>query len=137
MEAKSCVRFNPQTGEVEIMGSEKFIKTMLNKIQEISGVQTGITKESVWPTRKAKKKSKPEAMPYTDVRKLLKVQKKAPEITMFDKVVGIIQASSGVTTSELKKQTGFTEKQIWSIIYRAAKMGKIRIAKKGIYESAA
>lgn len=51
-------------------------------------------------------------------------------------VVAIIQASKGITTAELKKQTGLTEKQIWGITYRAAKLGKIKKSIRGIYDAA-
>lgn len=35
MKENSCIRLNPTTREAEIGGSEAFVKTMFNKIQEI------------------------------------------------------------------------------------------------------
>ena len=43
----------------------------------------------------------------------------------MDTVVSLVSGSEGgITTSALKEKTGLTERQIWSIVYRAAEEGK-------------
>jgi uncharacterized membrane protein len=39
----------------------------------------------------------------------------------------------GISTETLKQKTGLSELQIWSIVNRAAKEGKIKKLKRGLY----
>ncbi len=131
MKENSRIRFNPTTKEVEIEGSEKFIKTYFNKIQELmSGIPTVVTR--------AKRIREEETLPLRVVKRVRR-GKVATEgkRTMFDRVVGLIYRSKGITTGELKEKTGLTEKQIWSITYRAEKLGRIKRGKRGVYEPVA
>jgi predicted transcriptional regulator of viral defense system len=49
-------------------------------------------------------------------------------------ILGLIQGSAeGISTVELKEKTGLAESQIWSIVNRTAKAGKIRKVKRGVY----
>jgi hypothetical protein len=64
-------------------------------------------------------------------------KKKAARITDTDKVLNIIKRSKkGVDTATLVKKTGFNEKKIRNIVFRASKQGKIKRAEKGIYVGA-
>ena len=110
------IRFNPITKEIEVAGTEKFVRTYFNKLQAmISGLEektTGV---------------KPEA-------KVGKKTKTAKKVTNIEKVVTLIQGSKeGISTAELKKKTRLTERQIWSIVNRASKEGKIKKVKRGVY----
>ena len=59
------------------------------------------------------------------------------KINNMASVVELIQVSTeGISTSELKEKTGLNERQIWSIVNRASKEGKIRKAKRGLYSAA-
>jgi predicted transcriptional regulator of viral defense system len=40
-------------------------------------------------------------------------------------------------TAELKEKTGLKDSQIWSIVTRTAKAGKIRKVKRGVYGAVA
>ena len=66
-----------------------------------------------------------------------KATKKAPGekgITNIATVVGLVQASTeGISTTELKEKTGLAERQIWGIVNRASKEGKIKKMKRGLY----
>jgi hypothetical protein len=42
-------------------------------------------------------------------------------------------APNGISTAELKEKTGLAERQIWNIINRATKLGKIRTVQRGLY----
>ena len=144
--ASSYLRFNPDTKEIEIEGSQEFIKTYFDKIQQMLAQTSGEVKKEPAPeavitlsaeNKIVEKKAKVE-IPAT--KKVVKVARKkavakgSQELSQFDKVVGLIQKSpKGITTSEITDKTGLTARQIWGITYRAAKAGKIKIAKKGVY----
>jgi DNA invertase Pin-like site-specific DNA recombinase len=141
MKKKSRIRFNPVTKEIEVAGTEKFVKTYFGKLQAmILGA----------PAKKSGKK--PKAEKAVSVKKAKKVAKKKPKVkkviptpkapkapaekkvTNIDTVVGLIQGSTeGISTAELKTKTGLNESQIWSIVNRTAKAGKIRKVKRGVY----
>jgi predicted transcriptional regulator of viral defense system len=42
-------------------------------------------------------------------------------------------APEGISMVELKEKTGLAERQIWSIVNRASKAGKIKKVKRGVY----
>jgi uncharacterized membrane protein len=49
-------------------------------------------------------------------------------------VLGIIRSSKGeVTTAQIKKKTGFSNKKIYDIISRAKKQGKVKTVARGVY----
>ena len=114
METKSRIKFNPATREIEVEGSESFVKTYFNKIQKLLSVKE--------ETEKVAKSTRPRKAPL----------KKRGDI--FDAVIAVIRDSKeGVNTVTLKNKTGLTGQQIRSVVYRAEKMGRIRRAKRGIY----
>ena len=130
MEERSRIRFNPATKEIEIEGSEKFVRTYFGKVQMLLSAPVG------------SKDGKPKPPKTRPAGKPKKVEKKtgpksAPKKTLMDTVVGLICGSKeGITTTALKEKTGLAERQIWSIIYRAEKRGKIKKTKRGIYVAA-
>jgi len=89
------------------------------------------------PAKKAKKK--PKATKAGPVKKVSKPTKKkfvGKKITNMASVVELIQASAeGISTSELKGKTGLLQRQIWSIVNRASKEGKIQKTKRGLYSA--
>ena len=132
MKNNSRIRFNPVTKEIEVEGTEQFVKTYFGKLQAmISGVAE----------KKAAIKKEPKAAKVRPQKKTKKAAKKKPggkRVTNIDSVLGLIQGSAdGISTTELKKQTGLSERQIWSIVDRAAKVGKIRKIKRGSYAAVA
>jgi len=148
MKNNSRIRFNPVTKEIEIEGAEEFVKTYFGKLQAmISGAaeeKAAIKNErkpvKVAPVKADKKKLKAgKARPQ---KKAMKVAKKEPgikRVTKIDMIVGLIQGSTeeGISTAELKEKTGLAESQIWNIVNRAAKAGKIRKMKRGLYGAVA
>jgi hypothetical protein len=140
MNEQSRIRFNPVTKEIEIEGSEAFVKTYFNKLQAMmSGVTEKITEDPkgarTLPANKGKSEPK-EARPHP-ARKAGKVAQAEPgkkKVTHIAAIVGLVQANAdGISTSTLKEKTGLAERQIWSIVDRAAKEGKIRKIKRGLY----
>jgi len=154
MKDKSRIRFNPGTKEIEIEGSEEFVKTYFGKLQGmISGDPEKIVKEpktvKVRPVKKTKKepkakavrarppKKEPKEAKPRPTKKTVKAAKKAPgikSVTNIDRIVGLIQGSvEGISTGALKEKTGLAESQIWNIVNRASKLGRIRKMKRGVY----
>ena len=110
MAENSRIRFNPVTKEIEVEGSETFVKTYFDKLQ---AMMSGI------PEKKAAKKEPGEK-----------------RVSNIDKVVELVQGSAeGISTTDLQEKTGLVERQIWSIVTRAAKLGKIKKVKRGVYSA--
>ncbi len=130
MKEKSRIRFNPVTGEIEVEGSEAFVKTYFQKLQRLLS-QPPESKEEKKPRAKAgaaRKSKKAKAKPG---------KKRAGKETQMDAVVSLVRgAEGGITTSALKEKTGLTERQIWSVVYRAEKQGVIKKTKRGLYVAA-
>jgi hypothetical protein len=64
-------------------------------------------------------------------------KKKATKATATDQVLKIINRSKkGVDVATLKKKTGFEDKKLRNIIFRANKEGKIQRAERGLYSGA-
>ena len=140
MKTESRIRFNPGTKEIEIEGSEEFVKAYFNKLQNmISAAPSETVEESkaikVRPAKKAKKE--PKAVKPFPAKKVKRTAKKEPgvkKITNIDAVVTLIQSSAeGISTAELKEKTGLADSQIWNIVNRAYKLGKIKKVKRGVY----
>ena len=137
MKTDARIRFNPVTKEIEIEGSEEFVKAYFNKIQKmISGAPSKTVREpkavKISPAKKAIKE--PKAVKPFSTKKVKKVAKK---VTNIDKVIGLIQGSTeGISTAELKEKTGLAESQIWNIVNSASKAGKIKKIKRGVYGAA-
>jgi len=84
-------------------------------------------------------KSQPAKKPKSKIvrakiTKKAPVKKKSKTLTDTDKVINIIKKSKkGVAVSVLRKKTGFGDKKISNIVFRATKNGKIKKAGIGIY----
>ena len=64
-------------------------------------------------------------------------KKAADQVTAFDTVVQIVAGSKqGVNTSQIKEKTGFDDKKIANIIYKAKNRKLIKSVSKGIYSKA-
>ena len=140
----SYLRFNPDTREIELEGSEKFIKTYFDKLQQmLPPFSDEVKKEPAAVTVLPVKKTRVKAIVKAEIpapKKVVKVTskkaatRKPKKVSLIDKVVGLVQESeTGITTDELKDKTGMTPKQIWSITSRAVKLKKIRTTKRGVY----
>ena len=61
-------------------------------------------------------------------------KKASDQATAFDTVVRIVaESKEGVNTSQIKEQTGFDDKKIANIIYKAKNRKLIKSVSKGIY----
>jgi len=143
MKENSRIRFNPTTQEIEIEGSETFVKTYFDKLQAmLSGArQAGAEGSKAAKAAPARTRDRePEAGGAAPPEKGKgSAQKEAGEkrVTQIDRVVGLIRESAGgISTTELKEKTGLVENQIWSIVNRAAKLGRVKKLKRGVYGAA-
>ena len=60
--------------------------------------------------------------------------KKGVQVTATDQILKIIkQSKKGVDVSTLKKKTGFDDKKVRNIVFRAAKEGRIIKSGRGVY----
>ena len=60
--------------------------------------------------------------------------RKTPQITATDQILKIIKRSKkGVDVPTLKKKTGFDDKKVRNIVFRASKEGRIKKSGRGIY----
>ncbi|MHB9096680.1 MAG: hypothetical protein ACYC5X_02540 [Syntrophales bacterium] len=128
MKEKSRIRFNPVTSEIEVEGSEAFVKTYFQKLQRLL---------SQSPERKGEEPPRAKAGAARKSKKAKPGKKRAGKETQMDAVVSLVRgAEGGITTSALKEKTGLAERQIWSVVYRAEKQGVIKKTKRGLYVAA-
>jgi hypothetical protein len=150
MDGQSRIKFNPVTKEIEIEGSEKFVKTHFDKIQSLlSGTQKAVAEAPI--KEKPVEGKTPERKPVKERPvKNVRQSKKAPKVIKEEKLIKEIkrgdmskavlalirESPEGIAMTELKEKTGLTDRQIWSIIAIAKKKGKIKQAKRGVYVGA-
>jgi uncharacterized membrane protein len=85
-------------------------------------------------TKKPKPKARVKAKPARKAPARRPVSRKTAKITAVDSVLGIIRSSKGeVTTAQIKKKTGFSNKKIFDIISRSKKQGKVKTVARGVY----
>ena len=64
-------------------------------------------------------------------------KKTTRQTTATDQILGIIKRfKKGVDIATLKKKTGFDDKKVRNIVFRASKEGKIKKSGRGIYVGA-
>ncbi|MBN1615481.1 MAG: type IV toxin-antitoxin system AbiEi family antitoxin domain-containing protein [Deltaproteobacteria bacterium] len=131
MDERSRIKFNPITSEVEIEGTEDFVKNYFSKIQKLLS--------NAGQTAKAGRPVKAIGAARRTGKAALKLpgEKSGKRKSNFDTVLELIAENpEGINTADLKQRTGLSEQQIWGIIYRAEKVGKIKKVKRGVYVSA-
>ena len=125
MGEKFRIKVNLITKEAEIDGSEDFVKTYYGKLQELM---------SEAPRKRPRKSETVEPAPEKKERQIIKKEPGAKRVTHISAVLEVIQASKkGASTAEIKEKTGLDEHQIWSIVDRAARDGKVKKVKRGLY----
>ncbi|MFZ4439366.1 MAG: hypothetical protein ACOYOS_13125 [Syntrophales bacterium] len=147
MGEQSRIKFNPVTKEIEIEGSEKFVKVYFDKMQSmLSGTRKAVAGASIKeipvkekdPEGKAVKKRPPKKVRQSGkTSQAIKEEKPVKGIrrgNMSKAVLALIQESpEGITTTELKNKTDLKDRQIWAIISSAKEMGKIKQTRRGVY----
>jgi hypothetical protein len=111
----------------DLMALKKDIRVIGKKVDNLlkaheKGVKT-----------KAPKASKAKAVKVKPAEKA-PAKKRATKVTATDQVLKIINRSKkGVDNTTLMKKTGFDERKVRNIIFRANKEGKIQRVGRGLY----
>ncbi len=121
-----------QAVKKDIKALEKKLEKLLKAYEPMSKAKT-ITKKKAFKKAKAVKKAPAKKAPA----KKAVARKKTTQVTATDKILRIIKRSKkGVDVPTLKKKTGFEDKKVRNIVFRASKEGKIKKSGRGIYVGA-
>jgi hypothetical protein len=100
----------------------------------LKAFETGTKAAKAKPAKKAATK---KVVAKKAPAKKAPAKKKAGQVTATDQVLKIINRSKkGVDVPTLKKKTGFDDKKVRNIVFRAAKEGRIKKSGRGIYVGA-
>jgi len=92
-----------------------------------AAVKKAAVKKAAVKKAPAKKAAAPKAV----------AKKKTTQVTATDKILQIVKRSKkGVDVPTLKEKSGFDDKKVRNIVFRAAKEGKIKKSGRGIYVGA-
>jgi hypothetical protein len=146
MAGHSRIKFNPVSREIEVEGSETFVKIYFSKLQALlAGEETMPKERKARKVRKAVAPKKARAVRVPAKKAAVKrVAKKAGKkpgkktgkrpASALSRIVSALRGTAdGLTTTQLREKTGLKQRQIWTTIYRAQKLGKIAKAKRGTY----
>jgi hypothetical protein len=116
---------------------ESFVKTYFKKLQEtVSGITENAGAANKKPATGKAALAKMAEIKATKASASMQVPG-VKRITNIDMIVELIQGSAeGISTSELKEKAGLSELQIWNIVNRASKLGKIKKVNRGVYGAA-
>ncbi len=119
---------NLETVNKELKALVKKTESLIKAVDKIEKAQA--TKAVAKPARKvAVKRTKPAKK--TVARKPVK---KAEQLTAYDTLLGYINKSKkGLSVEQLKSKTGFNNKKIANLVYKAKKQGEIKSAGSGVY----
>ena len=108
---------------------------MKNLQQELKKISTEFTKLAGKLDKISKKLEEASKAPAKKAPAKKKVAEAKPkEETAFATVMKIINRSKkGVTTSQIMDKTGFDQRKVGNIVFKARKQGKIKTVSKGVY----
>ena len=119
----------------DLQAVRKDIKALEKKMTNLLNAY-GKTKKPKM-TKKTRRKPLKAKMRFSGVPKKAGFRKKAPKMTATEHVLKIVGRSrKGVDVPTLKVKTGFEDKKVRNIIFRASKEGKIKKVGRGIYVGA-
>jgi hypothetical protein len=122
----------------DLIAVNKELKALVKKTESLMKAVDRIEKAQAVKPKKAstKKTIKPKAVKKVAAQNT-PATKKASKLTDTDKFLNIIKRSKkGVTPQTLIKETGFDDKKIRNMIFRATKMGKIKSVSRGVFVGA-
>ena len=116
----------------DIKALEKKLEKLLKAYEPMPKAKKATKKKAVKKVKAVKKAPAKKA-----TAKKVVSRKKATQVTATDKILRIIKRSKkGVDVPTLKKKTGFDDKKVRNIVFRASKEGKIKKSGRGIYVGA-
>jgi len=115
----------------EFKAVEKKMEMLLKAVEKIGKAPKAVTKQAV-----TKKTVKAKATQKAPAKKVT-AKKATAQATATDQILGIIKRfKKGVGVPTLKEKTGFDDKKVRNIVFRASKEGKIKKSGRGIYVGA-
>jgi hypothetical protein len=106
-------------------------------VKKAKAVNKAPAKKAVAKKAVAKKAPAQKAPAQKAVAKKAVAKKKVTKETATDKILQIVKRSKkGVDVPTLKEKSGFDDKKVRNIVFRAAKEGKIKKSGRGIYVGA-
>jgi len=115
----------------EFKAVEKKMGMLLKAVEKIGKAPKAAAKKAV-----TKKTTKTKAIKKAPAKKLA-AKKATPQATATEQILGIVKRfKKGVDVPTLKKKTGFDDKKVRNIVFRASKEGKIKKSGRGIYVGA-
>ena len=118
----------------DIKALEKKLEKLLKAYEPMPKAKKVTKKKAVKKAKTVKKAPVKKASAKKAPAKKALARKKAPQATATDKILKLIKRSKkGVDVLTLKKKTGFDDKKVRNIIFRASKEGKIKKSGRGIY----
>lgn len=146
MNENSRIRFNPVTGEIEVEGTEAFVKDYFHKLQAMipgAGEKSAASGKAPKAARAMGAKKAGQPSPTEKRRRTAKSPRKpakrpaGEKVTQLDRVIAIVgESAEGISTEGLMEKTGLSKSQLWNIVNRAAKAGRIQKLKRGLYGAA-
>jgi hypothetical protein len=119
----------------DLQAVKKDIKALEKKVEKLLSAY-GKSQNPKTASRAKPKTVKTKAKRAAAVKKAAP-RKKAAKATATDQILKIIKRSrKGVDVPTLKTKTGFEDKKVRNIIFRASKEGKIKKVGRGIYVGA-
>ena len=119
----------------DLIAVNKELKALVKKTESLmKSVDTIEKAKAVKPKKASPKKAiKPKAVKKVAAQNTPATMK-ASKLTDTDKFLNIIKRSkNAVTIQILIEKTGFDDKKIRNMIFRATKMGKIKSLSRGVY----
>lgn len=111
--------------ENDLQIAKKQLKSIAIKIEKIEKLLAKVSEKKIIG-RKASKTIKGGSVNI--------IGKSAQLTTAIDRVVSLIRRSkNGVNIATIKKKTGFEDKQISNLLYKAKKKGLVKSLGKGVY----
>jgi len=115
----------------EIKAVEKKMEMLLRAVEK-----SGIAPKAAAAKAVTRKTVKAIAIKKAPVKKAAE-KKATPQATATDQILRIIKRfKKGVDVPTLKEKTGFDDKKVRNIVFRASKEGKIKKSGRGIYVGA-
>ena len=115
----------------EFKAVEKKMEMLLKAVAKRGKTPKAAAKKTV-----TNKTVKPKVTKKAAVKKIA-AKKTAIQATATDQILGIIKRfKKGVDVPTLKEKTGFDDKKVRNIVFRASKEGKIKKSGRGIYVGA-
>ncbi len=115
----------------EFKAVEKKMEMLLKAVEKSVKAPKAAAAKAV--TRKTVKAKTTKRAPMKKVA----AKKPTSQATATDQILGIIKRfKKGVDVPTLKKRTGFDDKKVRNIVFRASKEGKIKKSGRGIYVGA-